>query len=259
MSAEYVLDVDEAEFQSRVVDASRQAPVVVDFWAGWCQPCLVLSPILERLAQDYGGRFTLAKVDVDSNPELAARYRVQGIPAVKAFVDGAVASEFVGVQPEDLVRRFIDQVVPSAADQRVVQAASASPEEAEQAFRQVLAEDPGHAGAAVGLAELLLARGQVEEADEILSRVPEDDSVRRLRAQIDLRTAASEASTLGAAARAALSGDHRAALEQALAAVANGDQGRDRARELMVRLFSVLGDDHPLTQEYRSRLTSVLF
>jgi putative thioredoxin len=122
MNTEHVLDVDEAEFQSRVVDASRQAPVVVDFWAGWCQPCLVLSPTLERLAQEYRGRFTLAKVDVDTNPELAARYRVQGIPAVKAFVDGAVASEFVGVQPEDLVRRFIDQVVPSEADSHPAQA-----------------------------------------------------------------------------------------------------------------------------------------
>jgi putative thioredoxin len=110
-----------------------------------------------------------------------------------------------------------------------------------------------------GLAELLLSRGEVDEAGQILSRVAEGESVRRLRAQIDLRRAASEASTLGAAARAALSGDHRAALEQALAAVANGDQGRDRARELMVRLFSLLGDDHPLTQEYRSRLASALF
>jgi putative thioredoxin len=259
MSAANVAEVNEADFQSRVVDASRQVPVVVDFWAGWCQPCLILSPILERLAQEYGGRFTLAKVDVDANPELAARYRVQGIPAVQAFVDGAVASEFVGVQSEDLVRRFIDQVVPSAADQRVAEAGSASPEQAEEAFRGVLAEDPGHAGAAAGLAELLLARGQVEEAGEILSRVAEDEPVRRLRAEIDLRTAASEASALGAAARAALSGDHRAALEQALAAVANGDQARDRARELMVRLFAVLGDDHPLTQEYRSRLASALY
>lgn len=259
MSAEHVLDVDEADFQSRVVDASRQVPVVVDFWAGWCRPCLVLSPILERLAEEYRGGFTLAKVDVDANPELAARFQVQGIPAVKAFVDGEVVAEFVGAQPEDLVRRFIDQVVPSAADQQVAEAGSASPEKAEEAFRRVLAEDPGHAGAAVGLAELLLARGEVEEAGEILSKVAEDETVRRLRAEIDLRTAASEASTLGAAARAALSGDHRAALEQALAAVANGDQGRNQARELMVRLFAVLGDDHPLTQEYRSRLASALF
>ncbi|HEX5949267.1 MAG TPA: thioredoxin domain-containing protein, partial [Actinomycetota bacterium] len=119
MPNEHVIAVDEADFERRVVEASHSVPVVVDFWAGWCQPCLVLGPVLERLAEEYGGRFTLAKVDVDANQGVAARFGIRGIPAVKAFRDGSVAAEFVGVQPEDLIRRFLDGVVPSPADERV--------------------------------------------------------------------------------------------------------------------------------------------
>src|ERR671923_2245853 len=131
-----VISVDEADFEERVIEASRRAPVVVDFWAGWCQPCLVLGPVLERLAEEYAGRFTLAKVDVDANPGLATRFGIRGIPAVKAFRDGAVAAEFVGVQPEDVIRRFLDGVVPSPADERVAEArASASTDQAEAGFR----------------------------------------------------------------------------------------------------------------------------
>ena len=114
-----MIEVGEADFQDRVVQASRTTPVVVDFWAGWCRPCLVLSPLLEGLAAEFAGRFVLAKVDVDANEGLAARFGVRGIPSVKGFRDGQVVAEFVGAQPEELVRRFLDRVVPSEADERV--------------------------------------------------------------------------------------------------------------------------------------------
>ena len=197
MKSATVIDVGEAEFESRVVEASRRTPVVVDFWAGWCRPCLVLSPILERLAEEYDGRFVLAKVDVDANPALAARFGVQGIPAVKAFVDGTPTSGFVGAQPEGSVRTFLDQVTGAEAGAR----RSA----AEDALRELAARD----------------------------------------------------GRIGEAAAAALEGRHRDALEACLSLVEDGAEGD--ARETMLRVFDLLGDDSALTREFRSRLASVLF
>ncbi len=259
MDGAHVIDVGEADFPDRVVETSRHTPVVVDFWAGWCQPCLLLSPVLERLAGEYGGRFILAKVDVDANQGLAARFGVRGIPSVKAFRDGDVAAEFVGAQPEDVVRRFLDQVVPSAADERLAEAmTSGSSEEAEAAYREALGLDPGNAGAAAGLARIVLDRGEVDEARTLLASVPADEGVRRLQAEIDLREAAAEPGELGAAARAALSGEPRDALERLLALVRDDGRG-DEARRLMLGVFDTLGDDDPLTREFRGLLTSTLF
>ncbi len=260
MSAEHVTNVDEEDFEQRVIDASRRGPVVVDFWAEWCSPCRVLGPVLERLAGEYGGRFTLAKVDVDSNQGLAARFGIRGIPAVKAFRDGRVAAEFVGAQPEDLIRRFLDGVVPSPADDRVAEArVSGSPDEAEAGFREALALDPSNAGAVTGLARVLLDRGEVEEARSLLASVPADETVRPLLAELDLREAAREPGDLAAAARAALSGEHRHALERLLALVGEGDGRGDEARRLMLGVFDLLGDHAPLTREFRGRLASALF
>jgi putative thioredoxin len=197
MKSARVIDVGEADFDSLVVEASRQVPVVVDFWAGWCRPCLVLSPILERLADEYEGRFVLAKVDVDANPGLAGRFGVQGIPAVKAFVDGAATAEFVGVQPEEAVRTFLDRVTGAES-------------EARRSAAEAALRDLGGDGA------------------------------------------------VGEMAVAALEGRHREALERGLALVGNGADDA-AARETMLRIFELLGDNDPLTREYRSRLASALF
>jgi putative thioredoxin len=259
MTGPHVIDVDEPEFESRVIEASRERPVVVDFWAGWCQPCHMLSPVLERLADEHDGRFLLAKVDVDANPNLSSGYRVQGIPAVKGFRDGQVVSEFVGAQPEEIVRRFLDRLLPTEADQRAASAARAgSPDEAEAAYRAALAEDRSHPQASAGLAALLLDRGEVDEARTVLAASSPSPDVRRVQALLDLHGAGAEDGELGAAARAALAGDHRHALDRWLSLI--GEDGhRDRAREMMLDLFEVLGDGHPLTQEYRPRLAAALF
>jgi putative thioredoxin len=259
MAGPHVIDVDEADFEQRVVEASRATPVVVDFWAGWCQPCLFLSPVLERLAEEHEGRFVLAKVDVDANPSLATRFGVQGIPAVKAFRDGRVVSELVGAQPEDIVRRFLAAVLPSAADQRAASGrAAASADEAEAAYRDALAHDPSHPAAAAGLAALLVDRGNLDEAGVVLAGATPTAEVRRLRAELDLRTLATGDGAIGEAARSAVAGDHRTALERSLAVMSNGGD-REPAREMMIRLFDVLGDDHPLTREFRGKLASALF
>jgi putative thioredoxin len=254
-----VLDVDEAGFGTQVLEASRHKPVVVDFWAGWCRPCLVLSPVLERLAEEYAGRFTLAKVDVDANQSLAARFGIRGIPAVNAFVDGRVVAEFVGAQPEELVRRFLDQVVPSPAALHVAAArASPSDGDAEAAYREALAVDPRNVEAVVGLGRLLIDRGATDEARAVLASAPGEPEVRRLQAELDLLDASGGSGELAAAARAALSGDPRHALDRLLDTVAVDGAG-DEARRLMLGVFDLLGDDHPLTREYRSRLASALF
>ena len=150
-------DVDQASFESQVLERSKTVPVVVDFWADWCGPCKQLTPVLERATAARGGKVELAKVDVDANQQLAAAFGVQGIPAVKAFRDGKVASEFTGAVPPAEVERFFDALVPSEADEL----AAAGDEDS---LRRALEADPRHATARVELARLLIQRGDTDEA-----------------------------------------------------------------------------------------------
>src|SRR5436309_5929113 len=161
------VDVTTSEFDQAVIDRSREMPVVVDFWADWCGPCRALSPALERAAEARRGKVDLVKVDVDTNQELAQRYGVQGIPAVKAFRDGAVVDEFVGALPAAQVERFFDSIVPSEADALVA-------EGDEQSLRRALELEPGRADAAAALGRILLARGEHEAALEVLANIPGD-------------------------------------------------------------------------------------
>lgn len=261
MAADVSIDVGNDDFEARVLRASHEVPVVVDFWADWCQPCRILSPVLERLAEEYAGRFVLAKLDVDANPQLAAMFGIQGIPAVKAFRDGDVVAEFVGVQPEEVIRRFLDRVAPDVA--ALEQAKSAEEagqlDEAERRYREAVEAHPNDARAIVGLARVLLARGDDEQARALLGTIPPDAESRPILAEITLRTLAAGDGSLAAAARAALSGSHRDALERCLANIGEDGEDRDAAREAMIAIFDLLGDAHALTREYRPRLASMLF
>jgi putative thioredoxin len=261
-----VLEVTDQNFGSAVLDESSHRPVVVDFWAAWCQPCRMIGPVLERLADEYAGQFLLAKLDVDANPQASAAFGIQSIPAVKAFRDGRLVNEFIGALPEQAIRQWIQTVLPSEADELVARAGQAEregrTEEAERLYREARAKEPDNRQAALGLGGLLAMRGEAEPARDILSDLRPDPEAERLLAAIEVSEWASPNgdSPLARAERAAAEGRFLEALEVFLAAVQNGtDEEKDRAREAMLKVFAVLGEDDPLTREYQRRLAAALF
>jgi putative thioredoxin len=247
------MDVSEANFQTAVIDRSHALPVVVDFWAEWCGPCRQLGPVLERAVAGRAGKVELVKVDVDANQLLARTYQIQGIPAVKAFRDGSVAAEFVGAQPPPAVDRFLDSLLPSEADGLIEQGD-------EDSLRRALAHEPTRADAAVPLARILLARGEEDEALEILSRVPGSFAADGLAARIELeRAGLPESPDLSEAFAALDAGDPERALDLLIAALPSADGASDRIRRVVVGLLAELGVEHPLARESRRRLASALY
>lgn len=261
-----VVDVTDQNFTTLVLEESHRRPVVVDFWAAWCQPCRMIGPVLERLAEEHRGEFLLAKLDVDANPQASAAFAIQSIPAVKAFRDGRLVNEFIGAIPEQAIRQWIQTILPSEADRLVADASRAErqgrTDEAERLYRQALTQQPDHRDAALGLGGLLAMKGDAATAREILSSLRPDPEAERLLAAIEVSEWASPNgdSPLAAAERAAAEGRFQEALEVFLAAVRNGsDEDKERAREAMLKVFSVLGEEDPLTTEYRRKLAAALF
>jgi putative thioredoxin len=239
-------DVTDADFEQRVLRRSEEVPVLVDFWADWCQPCHMLAPVIEKAVAAHDGKVELAKLDVDSNQATAARYGVRGLPTVKAFRDGRVASEFTGAQPPQVVTRFVDDLVPSEAEALVESGDEAS-------LRRALELEPGNQLARRELGRLLLERGETEEALELLEGAPGDFVAAGLAARARL----SDDADLAPAFDAWDDGDHAKALELLQAALADPDR-RDLVRRVMVAIFTDLGPDHPLAREHRRRLSAAL-
>jgi putative thioredoxin len=244
-----MFDVDEAEFEQRVVERSKEVPVVVDFWADWCGPCKQLTPVLERAVEARAGKVELAKVDVEKNKQLQAAFRIQGIPAVKAFKDGRVAAEFTGALPPAEVERFFDALVPSEADEL---AATGD----EQALRRALELDPNHPSARRELGKLLLQRGDTQDAIELLEGARGDFVADGLLA----RALLTDAPDLAPAFEAWDAGNRAAALDQLQEAFQQESdrERRDLIRRVMVALFTELGPDDPLAREHRRRLSAAL-
>lgn len=248
----HVIDIGEAEFSAQVLEASKTAPVVVDFWASWCQPCKTLSPILERAAADSEGAFTLAKVDVDANQRLAQAFSIQSIPTVIAFKDGRPVDMFTGALPEAQVRQFLSRLVPPASDDRVLAAEdlieAGNVAGAENSLRALLDENPVNVEAALSLAGIMIEDGRTSEAIEILEKQAPTTEVKQMMA----------AARLIGSGEVDLS-DPEEALPRLLAAVGDGGSEREKARLTMIDLFDLLGPEHELTVEYRRRLASALF
>ncbi len=275
MPQSFIIDVTEADFEYEVIQYSQQTPVVVDFWAEWCIPCKTLSPILTKLTEESQGEFRLAKVDVDESPKLAQRYNVRGIPAVKGFRDGQMVAEFTGSPPEPQVRKFLNELIPSPSDLQLDKGESLLTMEkwgrAEEAFQQALDERKEQPGALLGLTKCLLAQGKGIEALNILNHFPasrEFSSAQQLRPLAEALASQAQLpesetlidATYSRALHLVSRGNLAAAMDGLLAVLKEDKRYRDdKARQVMVSIFEILGNQNPLTRQYRAELASVLY
>lgn len=279
-----VIEVTLTNFQRDVVDASQRMPVLVDFWAPWCQPCRVLTPRLEALAGEYAGRMRLAKINSDDNPELARRFGVRGIPNVKAFVGGVVVDEFTGVLPDRELRTFMDALLPSPALSAFEEAQAALARGDATAslglFQGALAIDPDFEPAVLGRVEALIALGRLDEAQSALDALPYEQEDRARIGTLYARIAVARRQPSGddedyaariarnpgdLAARLALSAALAAqelweeAMEQALEVVRRDRSFEDDAgRRALLDLFALLGSDDERVRRYRRELAAAL-
>jgi putative thioredoxin len=285
MASEWVKDVGEADFEREVIEGSKRQPVVVDFWAAWCGPCLRLGPVLERLVNERDGEVILVKVNVDEAPNLAGAFRIASIPTVIGFRDGQAVAEFQGLLPEAQLRAFLDRIGPSEADRLSMRAKvleQANPQEAESLFRQAVEKDRGNEAAILGLARILLQRGQDDEVQKLLENSGFEGEraaeAERLGAMIFLhkqsrglpdeatasqRVAAEPKSgvrlyELGIVLAAA--GKYQEALESLIrAAELDPKLAGTKVREAMVQIFYLVGATSPLANDYRGRLSTLLY
>jgi len=289
-AGDIIKEVTLATFSKDVLEASRKVPVLVDFWAPWCEPCKQLTPILEKVVRSFGGKVRLAKINIDQNQTLANQLRIQSIPTVYAFRDGRPLDGFQGPQPESAVKAFIERLLGEEAAVDVAAAIAAADKALEagdlqgaaEVYAAVLQEDPQNVAALAGLARCYLKSGDVARAEQTLGLVPPDKReagpVASVRAALELAKVAGKAGDIGKlrAKVEAEPANHQVRIDYAIALAAGGKKAeaadqllesfrRDRkwneeaARKQLVKLFDAWGPKDPATLEGRRKLSSILF
>jgi putative thioredoxin len=282
--APFIVEVTRDNY-AQVMEASFQVPVLVDFWAGWCQPCQVLMPILAKLAEEYQGRFLLAKLDTEEEQEIAAQFGIRSIPTVKLFRDGQPVDEFMGALPEKAVREFIDRHLPRASDAQVEEAlarlAAGDADSALVLLHEARGADPDNPRVSITLAQAQAAAGDAAAAEATLDSLPADEmdtpEVAALRSHLyfEGRVAGTPAADELEARIAADPADHEARFQLALRKVVSRDYGAamdlllqlmqqdrsygdDAGRHALLKVFELLGDD-PRVAQYRRRMANLLY
>ena len=283
---EIIVNVGENDFQEKVIEASRDRVVVVDFWASWCQPCRMLSPVLERVVSSFYGQAILAKVNTEEHPMLARQWGIQGIPAVKIFKDGNMAAEFVGVQPEPVIRDFIAPLITTEADSLSMQGDSlldsGKISKAKKIFKKAIAFDDRHEYSHARLAYIAVEEGNIEEAKKHASYVNESSEaygiIEAVMSRIYFMEYCKENGGQAYARKAAVKNpenlENRFRLACCLAAEVhyieaidellyiiekNKKFNDDIARKTILKIFDILGPRDPVTEKYRSKLSRLVF
>ena len=276
MVSDFIVNVDETDFEYEVLQYSMRVPVLVYFWATWCIPCRVLDPKLEDLARQGEGSFRLAKVDVDESTRLAKQYKIRNVPAVKAFVDGNVVGEFSGVLSDDGLRDFVRRIAPAPDDlifsKGMNLLALGDYSEAEDAFRAYLSYQPNHPGALLGLIRVLLFRGEGHESAILLRNFPASSLYQTAQQLMPVARVFTERFSEGSAednileaaflnsVRLARRGNILAAMDGFLDILRKDKHYRDdQVKDVFVGLLALIGESHPDARSYRQELSSVLF
>ena len=281
-----MIDTTLSSFERDVIETSMEVPVIVDFWAPWCGPCKALGPVLERLEQEYGGRFKLVNINSDTNPELVTSFNLKSIPYAVAFVDGNAVAQFMGAQPENFLRAFLERIIPNPAELEHRSAREALSKRqyqiAEDYLRNAIALDPSHAAARLDMAAVLLERGEADQArvhfDMLLRNARQKSGYETVRARLLATEVAAGLPSIDLLARRLYvdANDLAARLELAELLVSKRDFGpamnqlleimkRDRtfrndlARLKMLAIFEMAAGEPDLVTEYRSRLAALLF
>ena len=281
----YSKDVSEQDFLAEVIEKSKTVPVVVDFWAPWCGPCQTLKPVLEKLAEEYQGKFFLAKINADENQALSAQFGVRGIPSVKAVYNGKIINEFSGALPEPAVREFLEKIIPNESETQRQEAMaiyeSGDIQKAMALLNKAIAQDENNFNAKVNLATLLFENNEPQAAKDVIEKLPAnvqlEESVRELLTKIELSERTSELPDKQTLLQQVQQDDTNLQARIDLANHYIGEQaydeafellfdvlkkdrhfGDDAARKTMLSVFTLLGPQDPRVRSARKTLASLL-